>query len=103
LTRKAVTAIWASGAAATVSPMSRNSSDPAKITQEKTLAHHQARPECATSIPKAMPMGKMASPTEPEIFSAASASDRGGSAGAEARADRCGPFRLARVDAIPQY
>lgn len=72
-----MTAIWASGAAATVSPMSRNSRDPAKITQEKTLAHHHARPECATSIPKAMPMGKTASPTEPETFSAARASDRG--------------------------
>jgi len=57
--------------------MSRNSNDPAKITLEKTLAHHQARPECTTSIPKAMPMGKMASPTEPEFFRAASASDRG--------------------------
>src|SRR5215472_10761701 len=75
-------AIWASGAAATVSPMRRNSNDPAKITQEKTLAHHQARPECTTSIPKAIPMGMMASPTEPEIFSAAKASDRGGIAGA---------------------
>ena len=77
MTRKAVRAIWASGAAATVRPMSRNSNDPAKITLEKTLAHHQARPECTTSIPKAMPMGKMASPTEPEVFRAASASDRG--------------------------
>jgi hypothetical protein len=57
--------------------MSRNSNDPAKITQEKTLAHHQARPECATSIPKAMPMGKMARPTDPEARSAARASDRG--------------------------
>jgi hypothetical protein len=56
--------------------MSRNSNDPAKITLEKTLAHHQARPECTTSRPKAMPMGKMASPTEPEVFRAARASDR---------------------------
>jgi hypothetical protein len=69
-----------------VSPMSRNSKDPAKITPEKTLAHHQARPECTTSIPKAMPMGKMASPTEPETFSAAGASDRGGGV-ATARVD----------------
>ena len=57
--------------------MSRNSNDPAKITLEKTLAHHQARPECTTSIPKAMPRGTMASPTEPEVFRAATASDRG--------------------------
>jgi len=99
LTRKAVTAIWASGAAATVSPMSRNSREPAKITQEKTLAHHHARPECATSIPKAMPMGKMASPTEPETFSAARASDRGGETGA----DRGGPATAAGVDGIWQY
>jgi hypothetical protein len=81
LTRKAVRAIWASGAAATASPMSRNSNDPAKITQEKTLAHHQASPERTTSIPKATPMGKMASPTEPDTFSAARASDRGAAAG----------------------
>jgi len=88
LTRKAVRAIWASGATATASPMSRNSNDPAKITLEKTLAHHQSRPECTTSIPKAMPMGKMASPTEPEVFSAATASVRGAAADA----------RPARVD-----
>jgi hypothetical protein len=99
LTRKAVTVIWASGAATTVSPMSRNSRDPAKITQEKALAHHHARPECATSIPKAMPMGKTASPTEPETFSAARASDRG----CETEADRGGPATAAGVDVIWQY
>ncbi len=97
-------AIWASGAAAAaVSPMSRNSNDPAKITQEKTLAHHQARPECATSIPKAIPMGKMASPTEPETFSAARASDSGGDAGVEAAAGRGGPSAAAGVDVMTQY
>jgi hypothetical protein len=101
LTRQAVIAICASGAAATVSPMSRNSNDPAKITLEKTVAHHQARPECATSIPKAMPMGKIASPTEPETFSAARASDRGGSPGAEAGAGWCGlSAAAALLDAI---
>jgi hypothetical protein len=81
--------------------MSRNSSDPAKITQEKTLAHHQARPECATSIPKAMPIGKTASPTEPETFSAARASDR--RAGAEAGAARAAPSTAAGIDLIAQY
>jgi hypothetical protein len=71
--------------------MSRNSNDPAKMTQEKTLAHHQARPERATSIPKAMPIGKMARPTDPETLSAARASDRG--------AIR----RQAEIDAMPQF
>ena len=92
-------AIWASGAAATVSPMSRNSNDPAKITQEKTLAHHQARPERTTSIPKAMPIGKMARPTEPETFSAARASDRGAGGGM----GRAGRSTAAEVEAIRQY
>jgi hypothetical protein len=99
LTRKAVRAIWASGAAPTVSPISRNSNDPAKITQENTLAHHQARPECTTSIPKAMPMGKMAIPTEPETLRAARASDRG----EDARAGRAGLSALDGVDVIRQY
>jgi hypothetical protein len=71
--------------------MSRNSNDPAKITHEKTLAHHQARPECATSIPKAMPIGKMARPTDPETRSAARASDRGATR------------RPPGVDAMPQF
>ena len=31
-----------------VSRISRNSNDPAKISEQKTLAHHQAMPECAT-------------------------------------------------------
>jgi hypothetical protein len=46
-----------------------------------------------------MPMGKMASPTEPETFSAARASDRGGETGA----DRGGPATAAGVDGIWQY
>jgi hypothetical protein len=41
----------------------RNSSEPAKITAAKIVAHHHGRPARVTSTPNAMPIAATASPT----------------------------------------
>lgn len=42
---------------ATTMPRMRNSSEPAKMTVANTGAHHHCRGDCATTTPKAIPIG----------------------------------------------